>query len=352
MLCIVVCVRYTPTRCLEPDHIGALANSVYGVGNVSPRQTSHVWHALRSAFSEAVRQAQQLSGDIFTITVGDTRRMSSTFDMAYQAGHTVLIVDSSGEPLVAVVRQICTDTTRLQDLAQKNSTLHKLGGRINRSDKVTASFTNGKMVALGYRCPQGHPSATPGPYTQSYRSRDTKTSANATDLFIEASRVAQAEMAVLGTNILFREYMLSLGHKMAGLGAGAATMLLLGTPFTSKTVTAAPPWRSGAHRDKGDSAPGFIMWYHSGTHGEVEGGSFMLPDLGVKFKPQTGTAMLLDASAVVHYSDGASSKRGDTVQYGTALFTKRNTVTAGMNVYRLGVDGAMANKKRKHKRAM
>ena len=326
-----------------------MANKADGVGNVSPQQINNVWHSLRSAFGEAVIRSKHLTNDIFTISATDAC-ISASFNTAYQAGLTVVIVDNSGKPLIAVVRQICADTECIQGLAHKNSTLHELGGRINRSDKVTASFTDGKMVALGYRCPQGNPSALPGPYTHTYRSSDAKRLASATELFIEASRIAQEEQAVLGHNILFREYILNIGHKMAGLGAGAATMLLLGTTFTSKTVTASPPWRSGAHRDKGDSAPGFILWYHNGAHGEIEGGNFVLPEMGVTFKPQSGTAMLLDAAAVVHYSDSAWRKTGDTVQYGTALFIKRATVSSGMNVYRMGIDGAMAHKKRKHSR--
>ena len=328
-----------------------MADSTNSVGNVSPKQIDHVWHSLPSAFTEAFRRSKQSTSGIFTITVGD-EYMSSKFSTAYQAGHTVVIIDNSGKPLVAVVQQISTDTKHLQSLAHKNRMLHALGGRIKRSDKVTASFTDGKMVALGYRCPQGNPSARPGPYTHAYRSRDAKASVSATELFIEASRIAHEEQAILANNVLFKEYIFTIGQKMAGLGAGAATMLLLGTTFTSKTVTASPPWRNCAHCDKGDSAPGFIMWYHNGTSGEFEGGNFVMPKLGVAFKPQTGTAMLLDAAAVVHYSDSALSKRGNIVQYGTALFVKRATVSSGIKIYRTGVDGDEAHKKRKRKCAM
>ena len=329
-----------------------MANSIGGACHITQKQINNVWHSLRSAFEEAVRRSKQLTtAGIFTVTVGDAC-MSCSFNKAYDAGHTVVVLDKSGKPLVAVVRQVCTDNERLQSLAQQNSMLHKLGGRINRSDKVTASFTKGKMVALGYRCPLGHPSAVPGHYTHTYRSADAKKAASATELFIEASRIAQEEQAILGNNVLFKEYLLTIGQKMAGLGVGAATMLLLGTTFTSKTVTASPPWRSGAHCDKGDSAPGFIIWYHKGTCGEIEGGQFVLPEMGVAFKPQTGTAILLDAASVVHYSDSALSKDEDTVQYGTALFVKRATVSSGMNIYRMGVDVAMSNKKPKHVLAM
>ena len=196
-------------------------------------------------------------------------------------------------------------------------------------DKRTRNGTTGKLVMVGSRYPSGNSSedAHYGPFAQPADVTRAGLSAAA----MEAGLVARFFRRIYNN---LREQVLDLLHeeptaddeRMIINALGSMTASMPGTFFQAKGVTGVPITIE-PHRDVGDSARTFIFWSEEGTGAPLEGGCFQVPELRLRFRPPSGTLMMLDGRLLLHGTEALTAAAGSTrYRIGTALISSRATV--------------------------